>query len=78
MLTLNLPDSVEKQLEKLSAATGRSKHFIVEEAVKMHLEELHGICRDDSSAEPGEEPASAPNHAPTDAEEVCSARRPVL
>lgn len=43
MLTVRLPLSIEKRLEKLARRTGRTKSFYVREAILQHLEDLEDI-----------------------------------
>jgi RHH-type transcriptional regulator, rel operon repressor / antitoxin RelB len=43
MLTIRLPQSIEKRLEKLVRRTGHSKSFYVREAVIQHLDDLEDI-----------------------------------
>jgi RHH-type rel operon transcriptional repressor/antitoxin RelB len=43
MLAVRLPESIEKQLEKLAKRTGRTKSFYVREAILQHLEELEDL-----------------------------------
>jgi RHH-type rel operon transcriptional repressor/antitoxin RelB len=43
MLAIRLPEEVEKRLEALAKATGRTKTFYVREAILEHLEDLEDI-----------------------------------
>ena len=43
MLTIRLPQSIEKRLEKLARRTGRGKTHYVREAILRHLGDLEGI-----------------------------------
>jgi RHH-type transcriptional regulator, rel operon repressor / antitoxin RelB len=43
VLTIRLPQSIEKRLEKLARRTGRSKSFCVREAILKHLEEIEDV-----------------------------------
>ena len=43
MLTLRLPESVEKRLDYLATTTGRTKSFYVREAILRHLEEMEDV-----------------------------------
>src|SRR6267143_1605992 len=43
MLTLRLPPSIEKRLEKLARRTGRTKTYYVREAILEHLEDLEDM-----------------------------------
>ncbi len=43
MLTIRLPPSVEKRIEKLARRTGQSKSFYVREAVIQHLDDLEDL-----------------------------------
>ena len=43
MLTVRLPESVEKRLDHLASITGRTKSFYVREAILRHLEEMENI-----------------------------------
>ena len=40
MLSLRLPDEIEKRLEALARKTGRTKSFYAREAILRHLEDL--------------------------------------
>ena len=40
MLTIRLPQSIEKRLEKLARRTGRTKTYYVRQAILEHLEDL--------------------------------------
>ncbi len=40
MVSIRLPDELDKRLEALAVRTGRSKTFYVKEAVQEHLEDL--------------------------------------
>ncbi len=43
MLTIRLPQCVEKRLERLARRTGRSKSYYVREAILQHLEDLEDM-----------------------------------
>lgn len=43
MLTIRLPQSIEKRLEKLARRTGRTKTFYVREAIVQHLDDLEDV-----------------------------------
>ena len=43
MLTVRLPPSVEKRLDKLARRTGRTKTFYAREAILLHLEDLEDL-----------------------------------
>lgn len=43
MLAVELPESIEKRLEKLERQTGRSKSFYVREALIEHLEDIEDL-----------------------------------
>jgi RHH-type rel operon transcriptional repressor/antitoxin RelB len=43
MLTVKLPKSIEKRLEKLARRTGRSKSYLAREAILDHLEDFEDI-----------------------------------
>jgi RHH-type rel operon transcriptional repressor/antitoxin RelB len=43
MLTIRLPKSVEKRLEKLARRAGRTKSFYAREAIVQHLEDLEDL-----------------------------------
>jgi len=43
MLAIRLSLSIEKRLEKFAKRTGRTKTFIVREAILQHLQELEDI-----------------------------------
>jgi RHH-type rel operon transcriptional repressor/antitoxin RelB len=43
MLTIRLPQSIEKRLEKLVRRSGHTKSFYVREAVIQHLDDLEDI-----------------------------------
>lgn len=43
MLTLRLPEFVEKRLDYLAATTGRTKSFYAREAILRHLEEMEDV-----------------------------------
>jgi RHH-type rel operon transcriptional repressor/antitoxin RelB len=40
MLTIRLPQSIEKRLEKLARRTGRTKNYYAREAILLHLGNL--------------------------------------
>jgi RHH-type rel operon transcriptional repressor/antitoxin RelB len=43
MLAIRLPEEVEKRLDALAKATGRTKTFYAREAILEHLEDLEDI-----------------------------------
>lgn len=43
MLALRLPEDIEKRLDALAKATGRSKSFYAREAILEHLDDLEDI-----------------------------------
>ena len=43
MLTLHLPETIEKRLDRLAAVTGRSKSFYVREAILKHIDDLEDV-----------------------------------
>jgi RHH-type transcriptional regulator, rel operon repressor / antitoxin RelB len=43
ILTIRLPQSIEKRLEKLARRTGRTKTYYVREAILEHLEEIEDL-----------------------------------
>lgn len=43
MLTLSLPEALEKRLTRLATVTGRSKSFYVREAILKHLDDLEDV-----------------------------------
>lgn len=43
MLAIRLPEDIERRLEKLAKATGRTKTFYAREAILEHLENLEDI-----------------------------------
>jgi RHH-type rel operon transcriptional repressor/antitoxin RelB len=43
MLAIRLPEDIEKRLEALAKATGRTKTFYAREAILEHLEDLEDI-----------------------------------
>jgi len=43
MLAIRLPPEIEARLERLAAATGRTKTFYVREAILEHLSDLEDI-----------------------------------
>ena len=43
MLSIKLPQSIERLLEKLARRTGRTKSFYVREAIVRHIEDLEDI-----------------------------------
>ena len=43
MLAIRLPAEIEKRLDALAKATGRSKSFYVREAILEHLEDLEDV-----------------------------------
>jgi RHH-type rel operon transcriptional repressor/antitoxin RelB len=43
MLAIRLPPELEKRLEKLAKATGRSKTYYAREAIEEHLADLEDI-----------------------------------
>ena len=43
MLAIRLPEDIEKRLDALSKATGRSKSFYAREAILKHLDDLEDI-----------------------------------
>jgi RHH-type rel operon transcriptional repressor/antitoxin RelB len=40
MLTLHLPDDIEKRLDSLAKRTGRTKSFYVRQAILSHIDDL--------------------------------------
>jgi RHH-type transcriptional regulator, rel operon repressor / antitoxin RelB len=43
MLTIRLPHSIEKRLEKLARRTGRTKNYYAREAILQHLGDLEDV-----------------------------------
>ena len=43
MLTMRLPENVERRLEHLSEATGRTKTFYAREAIIKYLDEMEDV-----------------------------------
>lgn len=43
MLAIRLPEEIEKRLDALSKATGRTKTFYAREAILEHLDDLEDI-----------------------------------
>jgi RHH-type transcriptional regulator, rel operon repressor / antitoxin RelB len=43
MLTIRLPQSIEKRLDKIARRTGRNKTFYAREAILNHLEDLEDV-----------------------------------
>ena len=43
MLAIRLPEDIERRLEKLAKATGRTKTFYAREAILEHLEDLEDV-----------------------------------
>lgn len=43
MLAIRLPPEIESRLEKLAAATGRTKTYYAREAIMEHLDDLEDI-----------------------------------
>ncbi|GHC30413.1 type II toxin-antitoxin system RelB family antitoxin [Aidingimonas halophila] len=43
MLAIRLPEDIEKRLEALAKATGRTKTYYAREAILEHLEDLEDI-----------------------------------
>jgi RHH-type rel operon transcriptional repressor/antitoxin RelB len=43
MLAIRLPEGIEKRLEILAKATGRTKTFYVREAILEHLDDLEDV-----------------------------------
>lgn len=43
MLAIRLPEDIERRLEKLAKATGRTKTFYAREAILEHLENLEDV-----------------------------------
>ncbi|MGC8491379.1 MAG: type II toxin-antitoxin system RelB family antitoxin [Syntrophobacteraceae bacterium] len=43
MLAIRLPEEIEKRLEALAKATGRSKTFYAREAILEHLDDLEDL-----------------------------------
>lgn len=43
MITVQLPDEIEKRLQLLATKTGRTKTYYIREAVINHLEKLEDI-----------------------------------
>ena len=44
MLALHLPEDIERRLETLAKATGRTKSYYACEAILAHLDELEETC----------------------------------
>lgn len=51
MLSIRLPQSVEKRLDKLARRTGHTKSYYVREAVLLHLEDLEDTYLADRALE---------------------------
>ena len=51
MLTLRLPQSIEKRLEALARRTGRTKSFYDREALLPHMEDLEDVYLAERSLE---------------------------
>ncbi len=43
VLAIRLPEDIERRLEKLAKATGRTKTFYAREAILEHLEDLEDV-----------------------------------
>jgi RHH-type transcriptional regulator, rel operon repressor / antitoxin RelB len=43
MLTIRIPQSIEKRLEKLARRTGRTKSYYAREAILQHLGDLEDV-----------------------------------
>ncbi len=43
MLAVRLPENLEKRLDALAKATGRTKSYYAREAIQAHLEDLEDI-----------------------------------
>ncbi len=43
MLAIRLPEEIEKRLEALAKATGRTKTFYAREAILQHIDDLEDI-----------------------------------
>jgi len=43
MFAIQLPQSIEKRLDKLARRTGRTKTFYAREAILLHLEDLEDV-----------------------------------
>lgn len=43
MLAIRLPEDIERRLEKLAEATGRTKTFYAREAILEHLDDLEDL-----------------------------------
>ena len=43
MLVIELPDDIERRLERLAEATGRTKAFYAREAILAHLSDLEDL-----------------------------------
>lgn len=43
MLSVRLPENIERRLAEIARKTGRTKTYYVREAILMHLEELEDI-----------------------------------
>ena len=43
MLAIRLPEDIERRLEKLAQATGRTKTFYAREAILEHLDDLEDL-----------------------------------
>lgn len=44
VITVDLPESVERRLDRLARTTGRTKSFFVEEALLRYLDEVEDVC----------------------------------
>jgi len=51
MLTIRLPQSIEKRLEKLARRTGRAKTYYVRQAIVRHLDDLEDLYLAERSLE---------------------------
>jgi len=51
MLTIRLPEKIEKRLDRLAKRTGRTKTYYAREAIVQHLDELEDVYLAERSLE---------------------------
>lgn len=59
MLALRLPESIERRLDALAKATGRSKSYYARQAIVEHIDEIELRARAEAERASGEDPFGA-------------------
>ncbi|MCQ9157203.1 MULTISPECIES: type II toxin-antitoxin system RelB family antitoxin [Acetobacteraceae] len=59
MLAIRLPEDIERRLDALAAATGRTKTFYARQAIVRHIDEIETEALAAKAAEEGDDPFGA-------------------